>query len=136
VILDTNVFSELMRPAPASAVLDWFLEPRVLYVTAITRAELMLGVAMLPAGKRKTGLSQVLEEMFETQFQARCLAFDSAAADAFAELRARRTRQARAISTEDAQIAAIALVQGLPLATRSVKDFWGIARLELVNPWA
>jgi len=136
VILDTNVISELMRPAPAPAVLDWFLEPRVFYVTAITRAELMLGIALLPAGRRKVRLRGVLVEMFETQFQARCLAFDSEAADVFAELRAHRTRQGSPISTEDAQIASIALSQGLPLVTRNVKDFWGIAQLELINPWA
>ncbi len=131
-ILDTNVISELMRPAPAPAVLEWFLEPRELYVTAVTRSELLLGVALLPAGKRRSRLTSVLLEMFDTHFAGRCLSFDSAAADVFAELRALRAP----ISTEDAQIAAIALVHGLPLVTRNVKDFARISGLSLINPWS
>lgn len=135
-ILDTNVISELMRPAPAPAVLEWFLEPRELYVTAVTRGELLLGVALLPAGKRRSRLTSVLLEMFDTHFAGRCLSFDSAAADVFAELRAQRARQGDPMSTEDAQIAAIALAHGLPLVTRNVKDFTRISGLSLINPWS
>jgi toxin FitB len=48
---------------------------------------------------------------------------------------AARTRQGQAISTEDAQIAAIALTNGLTVATRKTKDFENIDGLTLANPW-
>ena len=39
------------------------------------------------------------------------------------------------ISTEDAQIAAIALAAQLQLVTRNTKDFEAIVGIELINPW-
>jgi toxin FitB len=135
-ILDTNVISELMRPEPEASVVEWVASQQVLYVTAITRAELLLGVALLPPGKRRTRLTAVLHELFESYFAARCLSFDSAAADVFANIRAQRSRRGEPISTEDAQIAAIAGSQGLALVTRNVRDFAGIDGLELINPWS
>ena len=41
----------------------------------------------------------------------------------------------RPISTEDAQIAAIALAHDMTLATRNVSDFEGIDGLQIINPW-
>jgi predicted nucleic acid-binding protein len=61
--------------------------------------------------------------------------FDKAAAKNYALVVATRTRQGQPISTEDAQIAAIALAAGLPLATRNTKDFESIDGLTLVDPW-
>lgn len=136
-LLDTNVISELLKPNPAEAVMAWFGALRgPLYVSTITRAELFLGAALLPAGKRRRELEAGLHEMFDTRFAARCLAFDAGAADRFVQLKVLRTRQGRGISTEDAQIAAIALAQELPLATRNVKDFARLPGLEVLDPWA
>lgn len=61
--------------------------------------------------------------------------FDHAAASHYAQLVTHRTRIGLPVSTEDAQIAAIALSHGLELATRNVKDFDGIAGLRVLNPW-
>ena len=54
ILLDTNVLSELMRPQPDQAVMGWFAERTgaIFYVSAITQAEIMLGISLLPAGKR------------------------------------------------------------------------------------
>jgi predicted nucleic acid-binding protein len=133
-LLDTNVISELLRPAPSPAVLSWLREPRALYLSAVTRTELLLGVA-LPAGRRRTRLDALLHETFDERFAGRCLPFDSAAADFCAFLRAHRLRAGLPISTEDAQLAAIALAQELPLVTRNTRDFRGIPGLEVINPW-
>ena len=137
ILLDTNVLSELMRPAPAGEVLAWFDRQReaVFYTSAITRAEILLGVALLPASKRRDRLAEVAEQMFDEDFSGCCLPFDEASANEYALLVADRTRQGKAISTEDAQIAAIALVHRLLLATRNGKDFAGISGLTVVNPW-
>jgi predicted nucleic acid-binding protein len=73
--------------------------------------------------------------MFEEDFAARCLPFDSVAAEHFACLVAERRRIGRPITTQDAQIAAIALTNDMSLATRNTDDFKTIPGLALVNPW-
>jgi predicted nucleic acid-binding protein len=60
----------------------------------------------------------------------------AAAAKHYAVLVAARTRHGQPISTEDAQIAAIALAAGLTVATRNTKDFETIEGLMLANPWS
>jgi hypothetical protein len=137
ILLDTNVLSELMRKAPSRQVLTWFgvqTDARF-FTTAVTRAEILLGIALLPAGKRRDTLAQAAERMFNEEFGDRCLPFDAAAATEYALLVARRTALGKPISTEDAQIAAICLHQAMPLATRNIKDFVDVPGLELVDPW-
>lgn len=138
ILLDTNVLSELMRAQPAPEVLDWFARQQAasFFVCAITRAEILLGIALLPAGKRRDKLAETAEQMFAEDFAGRCLPFDDACATEYAVCVAARTHQGRAISTEDAQIASVAVVHGLSLATRNDKDFKGIHGLTVLNPWA
>lgn len=137
VLLDTNVLSELMRPRPESAVLDWFEQQRdtVFYTSTVTLAEILLGVALLPDGKRRDMIADAAEQMFAQDFTGRCLPFDESAAHEYAALVAARNRAGLPISTEDAQIAAIALRNDLPLATRNLKDFRQVAGLSLLDPW-
>ncbi len=136
-LLDTNVLSELMRPQPSAEVMAWFAANSAMpmYTCAITQAEILNGIALLPDGKRRTTLAQACEAMFEQDFAGRCLAFDSAAAKQQALVVATRTAQGRPVTTEDSQIVAIALVAGLTLATRNTKDFDNITGLVLASPW-
>jgi len=136
-LLDTNVLSELMRDHPSSAVMAWFSQraKAVMKTSAITQAEILTGVALLPAGKRRDGLARAVEEMFATEWAGHCLPFDAAAASHYALIRAQRVRAGRPITTEDGQIAAIALANGLPLVSRNTKDFEGIDLLTVINPW-
>ena len=138
VLLDTNVLSELMRPQPSSMVLAWFSQQKdtEFYTSAITEAELLLGVALLPGGKRRDAIAGAVEQMFDQDFVGRCLPFDELAAHEYAALVATRNKAGMPISTEDAQIAAIALRHGLSLATRNTKDFRKISELVLLDPWA
>jgi len=137
ILLDTNVLSELMRTKPAAEVLDWYEQQQdaSFFVSAITRAEILLGIALLPAGKRRDSLALAAEQMFEEDFAGHSLAFDGNCATEYALLVAERTRCGHSISTEDGQIAAIALSHDLPLATRNGKDFKGIKYLTVLNPW-
>lgn len=136
-LLDTNVLSELMRAKPSAAVMVWFERQQGMsfFVSAITRAEILLGIALLPEGKRRDSLASAAEQMFEEDFAGHSLPFDGNCAAEYALLVAERTRSGHAISTEDAQIAAIALRHALPLATRNGKDFKGITGLSVINPW-
>jgi toxin FitB len=136
-LLDTNVLSELMRPQPDGTVLDWFEhhETDTFHTSAITKAEILLGIALLPKGKRREQLASSAERMFAEDFAGRCLPFDDGAAAEYALLVAARSRTGLSTSTEDGQIAAIALRHGLPLATRNLKDFANIDGLVLVDLW-
>ncbi len=135
-ILDTNVISELMRDSPHQKVLAWIDDQftSALFVTAITEAEIRTGIALLPTGKRRRGLTTAAERTFEMLFSERVLAFDSEAARAYAEIASGRRVVGRPISQADCQIAAIAKSQGASIVTRDVDDFEGCG-VEVMNPW-
>jgi predicted nucleic acid-binding protein len=137
ILLDTNVVSELMKPRPEPAVLDWLdkQDEGTIFISAITRAEIELGIALLPEGKRREGLATAANAMFVEDFAGVILPFDRESAIHYAILVAHRTRIGRPITTEDAQIAAIALQHRLTLVTRNIKDFEEIINLNLINPW-
>ncbi len=137
ILLDTNVLSEFMRPQPCEAVTAWLdrLPAEQVWISAISCAEIMLGLALMPASKHQAALAQAAQAMFEEDFAGRCLPFDERAARHYAVIVAQRTRAGRPISTEDAQISAIALAHDLTLATRNVSDFEGIEGLKIINPW-
>jgi len=138
IILDTNVLSELMRSQPASIVVDRFARQTaaIFYVTAITQAEFLLGIALLPAGKRRDMLADAADKMFSEEFLDKCLPFDGSCSALYASVVANRRRAGFSMTTEDAQIAAIALNCKLSLATRNTKDFLHIEGLNLSNPWS
>jgi toxin FitB len=125
-----------MRPMPSGAVTRWIAGYPVndLFVTTITQAEILLGIAILPAGHRRTGLENAARQMFEQDFSNRVFAFDEAAARQFAAIVATRRKLGRPISTLDAQIAAIASAQGASVATRNVVDFDDCG-LTIIDPW-
>ena len=136
IVLDTNVLSELMRPAPSEAVRRWVAEQPVttLFTTTVTQAEILFGLALLPEGRRRSDLLIAAEQMFAEDFADRVLAFDTPAAIKFATIAATRRRQGRPTGTFNAQIAAIALSRGATLATRNVADFQ-VCGLTIINPW-
>ena len=134
IILDTNVVSELMRDGPDSRVLDWIESnpPGSTFTTAVTVGEIAYGFARLPEGKRKRALAKRVAEAFDL-FDRFTLPFDSAAASVYGPLAAECERKGRPITAADAQIAAICIVHGAPLASRNVKDFAATA-VSVVNP--
>jgi len=125
-----------MKSAPEPAVMVWIntLPGSAVFISAITQAEILYGVALVPEGKRREGLARAARTAFETYFRGRILPFDSEAAEAFAALAAGRRQVGRPISLADAQIAAIARSRGATLATRNVPDFEGCG-VEIVDPW-
>mgnify|MGYP002641905490 CR=1 FL=1 len=136
IILDTNVVSELMKPAPAKPVVGWVAlqSPTSLYTTAITEAEILHGVLLLPAGRRRSRLQTAAETMFIEDFGGRVLSFGSDAARAYASIAADRRRAGRPISHFDAQIAAIGRSARAAIATRNTSDFVACG-VRLINPW-
>lgn len=127
-----------MRPNPDLRLVSWLdAQPASqLWTSAITRTEIELGLALMPAGRRKEALAATARIMFEEDFARRCLAFEDQAATYYAQLAANRIRSGNPISVEDTQIAAIALANKMQLATRNTKNFLAIDGLIVINPWA
>ena len=135
-VLDTNVVSELMRPAPNPHVLAWMASHAAarMCLASVSEAELRYGIAVLPAGHRRAVLADALEAMLATEFENNVLSFDSAAARLYADFAARRRAAGRPITHADCQIAATAHVANAALATRNIRDFDGLA-LDVVDPF-
>jgi toxin FitB len=136
-LLDTNVISELTKPLPSEAVLNWFAATpnEQIYISAVTVCEIELGLSLMPDGRRRDALRTATENLIEQDFHQRCLGLDLLCAPAYGQLAAAKQKLGRSSSTEDAMIAAIAIANHLTLVTRNTKDFEGIDGLALVNPW-
>lgn len=136
ILLDTNVVSEPLRQAPAPQVIDWLDAQALgtLFLSAITVAELRAGIALLPPGRRRSGLQDELEQRVLPLFAGRVLAFDLTCTQPYAELMARARRAGLTISTADGYIAAIAAAHGLAVATRDTRPFEA-AGVGVINPW-
>jgi predicted nucleic acid-binding protein len=134
IILDTGVVTELMKADEAApSVVAWLrnvTEP--LLTTIITRAEILSGIAMLPAGSRREELRAQAEEAL-SQLGA-CLPLEAGATGAYAEIVAMHRRAGRSFHELNGLVAAIAREAGATLATRNVPAFDGLG-IELVNPW-
>lgn len=135
IVLDTNVVSEIFRPAPSPRVLQWLAAQHRpdLYVTAVTMAELLYGVERLPEGKRRESLMSAAEAFFQ-DFEARILPFDQRCARDFSKLVAAREAICRPILQPDGMIAAIARARHASLATRNMRDFEHCG-VKLIDPW-
>lgn len=136
IVLDTNVVSELARPRPSQAVIDWVdaHDSSELVITALTASEIRAGVALLPAGRRQREIGEGMEALLSDTFAGHVLAFDLDSSAYYADILATRTCAGRPISGLDAQIAAICIQYQATLATRNTADFDGIG-LDLINPW-
>ena len=136
IILDTNIVSEPMKSDADRAVQAW-LDAQIaetLYLTSISLSELLLGVELLPDGKRKKGIAAALAELLVTLFGPRILPFDQQAATEYATRISRARASGRTISMADGQIAAIAAARGYSVATRDAAPFIA-AGVSVVNPW-
>ena len=137
IILDTNVVSEPTRPHPSEDVRSWLAtQPRAeTYITAITAAELLYGLALMTNGRRKQALARALRDLIGIEFRDRILPFDQRAAEHFAMIASDRRKTGTPINVYDAQIAAIARAHRAKIATRDIGDFRDCG-VELIDPWA
>ena len=136
IVLDTNVVSEAMKPEPFPAVRAWLNDQftETLYLSSVTLTELLLGIAALPAGKRKEMLAQTLAGLMGL-FRDRVLPFDTDAARHYAELAVKARTAGLGFPTPDGYIAAIAASRGFIVASRDTAPFEA-AGVSVINPWA
>ena len=137
ILLDTNVFSALMRSEPEAIVVDWLdAQPsESIWTTSVTVFEIRTGLELLPSSRRRRHLEAAFERVLNEDLDQRVLAFDVAASDAAGALVARRQRAGKAVEIRDAQIAGIALARKAPVATRNVRHFTDLG-VRLIDPWS
>lgn len=135
-ILDTNVLSALMRTNPEPAVVEWVDRQPAdsVWLSSITVFETRFGLALLPKGRRRSGLERAFESVLTEDLANRVLDFDSAAAASAAQLAADRQKAGRAADLRDTLIAGIALARRATIATRNTKHFEGLD-VPVINPW-
>ncbi len=136
IVLDTNVVSELARPVPSPAVIEWVdaQESSRLVITALTAAEVRAGVALMPDGRRRQDVGLRMELLLTETFAGFVLAFDIGSSAHYAKILAGRTGVGRPISVFDAQIAAVCRQYEAVLATRNTAEFTETG-IQLINPW-
>ena len=134
-LLDTCLLSELVKPVPDAAVLDWMAAQQAenLFVSAMTLGELQRGVMKLPPSRRRNELTAWLAQV-ERGFEDRILPFCRETANVWADMCARVEARGRPLAAFDSIIAATALHQGLTVVTRNERDFEPAA-VPLMNPW-
>ncbi|MDQ8727499.1 type II toxin-antitoxin system VapC family toxin [Bradyrhizobium sp. LHD-71] len=136
VLLDTNVLSEVRRPAPEPKVLTWLdaIDEDRAFISVASIAELRRGLALMDDGRRRDALSAWLSVDLPGRFSGRIIAIDPAIAERWGDLMAQARRSGFALSVMDGFFAATALSRGLVLATRNTKDFAPLG-VPLLNPW-
>lgn len=135
-VLDTNILSAMMRSPLVPEAAAWVAaqSEELLFTTAVSQAEVLAGIEILPDGRRRTALERAARAMFADDFDGRVLPFDSGAAAAYAHIFAARKRAGRPIAPHDLMIAAIAHVSGARMVTRDIGAFTDCG-LTLINPW-
>lgn len=135
-ILDTNVLSALMRTRPEAAVVAWLDRQPAdsVWLSSITVFETRFGLALLPKGRRRSGLERAFESVLTDDLANRVLDFDSVAAATAAQFAADRQQAGRAVDLRDTLIAGIALARRATIATRNTKHFEGLD-VPVINPW-
>jgi predicted nucleic acid-binding protein len=78
IVLDTNVLSQILPPAPEHRVTAWLEEqPRAsIFTSAATQGEILCGIRLVPNGQRRKKLSDAAVAIFTDDFSGRVLSFD------------------------------------------------------------
>ncbi len=134
-LLDTNVVSEMLKPAPDARVTE-FLRARHdrLWLSVVVLYELEYGVQLLPAGGRRLRLANQVAGIV-AHHAGRILPVSSEVAQRAARLRARARRSGKPAQTVDALIAGTAEAESLAVATRNTAHFAPFD-IDSIDPWS
>jgi hypothetical protein len=120
-LVDANVLSELTKPAPQQNVERWLRENEAeIAIDPVVLGEIRFGILLQPRSARRRRLEQWFDEGVG---KIHCLDWTAANGIRWAELIASLRTTGKAMPIKDSLIAASALVHGLIVATRNVRDF-------------
>ena len=131
-LVDASVLSEPTKPAPESRVVEWLrLHERQIGVDPVILGEIRFGILLLPPGKRRSRLERWFDDGVA---RVHCLPWEADMGLRWAKLLADLRKAGRAMPIKDSLIAATALVHGLTVVTRNVRDF-APSGVALVDPF-
>ena len=130
-LLDTNIISELRRPKPHGAVLEWYknITEEDLFISAVSIGEIQAGIELTRTQDKKK--AEILEQWLQSISNIHnVLPMTGSTFRLWAKLMHSQTNTVR----EDAMIAATAIEKDLIVVTRNTKDFKRF-KLQLLNPF-
>jgi predicted nucleic acid-binding protein len=135
-LLDTNVLSELRRPKPERKVLAFIAAQPLdlLYISAVTLAEIRFGIELMSDANRRAELNEWLAHKVRPMFEERVLAISEDIMFKWRLLVEDGRKVGHTFSQPDLIIAATALHNGLTVVSRDVSDYQK-ARAPVFNPW-
>ena len=135
-LLDTNVVSEMVKPRPSPAVLEWLnaTEESLLHLSVLTVGELRKGITRLRPGRRRISLESWLDYDLPLRFSERVLPIDLAIADRWGRIVGSDAARRSPLPLIDSMLAATALHHGLTLVTRDTAHS-AVTGVEVFDPW-
>jgi predicted nucleic acid-binding protein len=137
-LLDTNVISNIARPAPSPSLLAWMSQQndRDLFISSLSIGEILRGILQIPAGRRRNELESWFSgpQGPSTLFKDRILSFDPHAALLWARMMALGKATGHPRSPLDAIIAATAQTNQCVVVTDNQRDFPDVATLNPIRP--
>jgi predicted nucleic acid-binding protein len=135
-LLDTNVPSELTRPQSDPNVERWLddADDEQLYLSVVSLGEVLKGLTVLPAGKRREQIQLWIDGTLRPWFAGRLLPVSEEIAERWGVLAGECQVKGRTLTVADGLIAATALQHGLTVVTRNVRDFSSLG-VDVLNPW-
>ena len=132
-LLDTNVISELVKPAPNRNVVEFLSTLDNAWLSIISLHEITYGLGLLPKGQRRSELKEKLQLLL-SEYSDSVIPIDHSEAEQAALFRVQAKHQGKVIHLADSLIAGTAKVHNLSVVTRNVDDFFG-ADIGIINPW-
>lgn len=130
-LLDTNIVSELRKPRPHGGVVAWIesIADADLYISVVTLGEIQAGIEITrEQDAKKAAAIEAWADRLAASYNV--VLMDAASFRQWARLMHRQSDTVY----EDAMIAATALVHGLTVVTRNVRDFERF-QVPLFNPF-
>jgi hypothetical protein len=117
-------------------VVEWLeeAEESSLYLSVVAFAEIRLGIELLPKGRKRLQLTHWLEADLAQRFEGRVIEIDQPIAAAWGKIVARGRAQGAAPPILDAFLVATAMVHGMTLVTRNLRDVQRLG-VAVVDPW-
>ncbi|MBI9083283.1 MAG: type II toxin-antitoxin system VapC family toxin [Desulfobacterales bacterium] len=135
-LLNTCVISELVKPKPVAKVVSWLRQQpeNSLFLSSITIGEIQRGISLLPESKKRDTLQNWLDRDLRQRFNQRILNVDFQCARCWGEVQAKAERAGQKMPAMDSLIAAMALVHGMTVVTRNIRDMEA-SGVTLLAPW-
>ena len=138
-LIDTNVVSEMMRPAPEPRVAAFLdsIESEGLGLASITVWEILDGIGRLARGRRRDNLSSRFHDLLDELFEERIVPWSLADARECARIMEAKRRRGEPLDAHvpDAFLAAAAATRGLSIVTRNASEFRNTG-VRTVDPWS